>query len=146
MPTVIWIDEEDRVVRAPVNAPVNDMFKDFTQIDSAVHHEQLRAWVRDGVLPYSAEEAQARLIVTTPEQQLARAERRLGAYLHRVGRDDRAEVHFAEAAKLAPYDFTIRRGTLPLRGGDPFGQEFFDFVGEWVEAGAPGYKSADQGG
>ena len=42
VPTVIWIDEDDHVVRAPVMAPVDDLFKEFTNVDSTVHHEQLR--------------------------------------------------------------------------------------------------------
>jgi len=138
IPTAVWIDEDDRVVRPPVIAPVDDLFKDFTNIDSSVHHEQLRAWVRDGRLPPRRE-----VEGPTPEHQLALAERRLGAFLHRAGNDERATVHFAWAAELDPMDFTIRRGTLPLQGDDPFGQTFFDFVGEWVEAGAPGYKAAD---
>ena len=79
----------------------------------------------------------------SPAEQLARTERRLGALLHRIGRDDRAAVHFARAAELAPMDWTIRRGTMPMQGDDPFGQAFFDFMGEWVEAGRPGYGAAD---
>ena len=43
VPTVIWFDEDDRIVRPPVMAPVDDLFKDFTNVDSTVHHEQLRA-------------------------------------------------------------------------------------------------------
>jgi len=138
VPSSVWIDEEDRIVRPPVIAPVDDLFKDFTGVDSSVHHDQLRAWVRDGVMP-PAREVQG----PSPEEQLARAERRLGAYLHRRGRDDRAVVHFARAADLAPMDWTIRRGTLPLVGDDPFGQTFFDFMNEWTEAGRPGYGAAD---
>jgi hypothetical protein len=134
----VWIDENDNVVRPPVIAPVNDLFKDFTGIDSAVHHDQLRAWVRDGVVPPARD-------VDAPsyDDQVARAERRLGAWLHRNGDDAAAERHFTRAMDLAPMDWTIRRGTLPMRGDDPFGQTFFDFVAEWDEAGRPGYKSAD---
>jgi hypothetical protein len=133
-------------VRAPVMAPVDDLFKDFTHVDSTVHHEQLRAWVNAGVLPYSAQEARERIPAPTDDEQLARAHRRLGAHLHRMGVDDRARVHFARAVELAPMDWTIRRGTMPLRGGDPFGAEFFEFWNEWDAAGRPGYQSADRGG
>jgi AhpC/TSA family len=146
VPTVIWIDEDDRVVRAPVMAPVDDLFKDFTGVDSTVHHEQLRGWVHDGVLPFSEAETRARVPAPTDDEQLARAERRLGAHLHRMGADERAQVHFARAVELAPMDWTIRRGTMPLRGGDPFGEEFFEFWQEWDAAGRPGYPSADAGG
>jgi hypothetical protein len=144
IPTVVWVDEDDNIVRAPVIAPVDDTFREFTQIDSSVHHDQLRAWVNDGVLPYEADEARDRVPKPSAAEQMARTERRLGATLRRMGRDDRAEVHFARAAELAPMDWTIRRGTLPLRGGDPFGAEFFEFMQEWADAGSPGYKSADE--
>jgi hypothetical protein len=146
IPTAVWIDEQDRIVRPPVMAPVDDLFRDFTNVDSAVHHEQLRRWVATGELPFDERTTRERIAPASDDEQLARAERRLGAYLHRIGRDDRADAHFARAVELAPMDFTIRRGTLPLRGGDPFGQEFFDFWQEWEAAGSPGYRSADRGG
>jgi AhpC/TSA family len=146
VPTVIWIDEDDRIVRAPVMAPVDDMFKEFTNVDSTVHHEQLRAWVHNGELPFDEAQARAKVPMPTEEEQLARSHRRLGAHLYRRGRPDRAAAHFARAVELQPMDFTIRRGSLPMNGGDPFGQEFFDFWNEWEAAGRPGYKSADRGG
>ena len=42
VPTAVWIDEDDRIVRPPVIAPVNDLFKDFTGIDSAVDRKSTR--------------------------------------------------------------------------------------------------------
>ena len=146
VPTAVWIDEDDNVVRPPVIAPVDDLFRDFTHIESSVHHDQLRAWVRDGVLPYDEATARAKVEPPSDAEQLARAHRRLGAHLRRTGHDDRADAHFGRAVELAPMDWTIRRGTLPLRGGDPFGQEFFDFWQEWEAAGRPGHQSADRGG
>jgi hypothetical protein len=141
VPTVVWIDEDDRIARAPVVAPGDDMFRDFTNVDSSVHHEQLRAWVRHGTLPPpSGHEA---VMLPTDDEQLARLDRRVGAHLVREGRTDAAAVHLARAAELAPMDWTIRRGTLPLQGDDPFGEKFFAFMGEWIEAGSPGYGSAD---
>ena len=138
VPTAVWIDEDDRIVRAPVIAPVNDLFKDFTGIDSSVHHEQLRAWVRNGELPPAR-------AVSAPSfsERLARTERRLGAHLHRTGHPDRAQACFERAAELAPMDWTIRRGTLPMQGEDPIGEPFFAFVQEWDGAGRPGYRAAD---
>jgi hypothetical protein len=143
VPSVVWIDEDDRIVRAPVIAPGDDQFKDFTNIDSSVHHEQLRRWVRDGEVPDDAAAVRARQHVPTETEQLARLERRIGAHLARERRPEAAERHFARAAELAPMDWTIRRGSLPLRGEDPFGSPFFDFYMEWDAAGRPGTTSAD---
>jgi peroxiredoxin len=143
VPSVVWIDEDDRIVRAPVIAPGDDEFKAFTNIDSSVHHDQLRQWVRHGEVPEDESEVRAHQQPPTEAEQLARLERRVGAALARDGRREAAERHFARAYELAPMDFTIRRGTLPLRGEDPFGAPFFDFYTEWEAAGRPGTGSAD---
>jgi len=68
---------------------------------------------------------------------LARLHFRIAAHLRRRGDDAGARRHFAEAGRLAPYDWTIRRAALPLTGGDPFGQEFFTMYEEWQAAGSP---------
>jgi AhpC/TSA family len=141
VPTTVWIDEDGRIVRPPAIAPADDKFKDFTQIDSGAHHEALRQWVLDGRPPMSKGEVRARLERPSPELQAARAERRLAMHLLRAGREDLAGGHLARALELAPTDFTIHRGSMPVRGLDPFGQEFFDFWQQWEDAGRPGYAT-----
>lgn len=143
VPTVTWIDEAGTIVRPATVAPGDDLFRDFSHIDSSVHHEALRRWVRDGEAPPPAAQVRAGLQLPGAGEQRARAERRLGAHLRREGELDAAEVHFARAAELAPLDWTIRRGTLPLRGDDPFGATFFAFVAEWEAAGSPGHRPMD---
>jgi len=136
VPSVVWVDEGGTVVKPPTIAPGDDQFRDFTQIDSATHHDALRRWVRDGELP-AADDAPA---PRTPDEQLALAERRLGAWLHAEGHDQAAAAHLARAVDLAPWDWTIRRGGIALRGEDPFlGDEFLEFWQTWDAAGRPGY-------
>ena len=52
----------------------------------------------------------------------------------------KAARHFARAGELAPHDFTIRRGTMPMRGIDPMGPQFREMLGAWVKAGNPYYR------
>jgi hypothetical protein len=140
VPTVVWIDERGMIARPNDVAFGTDQFKALTGIESEPHLNALRVWVKSGVLPL--DEADARLLQTlpTPEEQLARAEFSLAWYLHRVGKSEAAERHFVRAGELAPHDFTIRRGSMPIRGLDPMGAAFADLYSEWVQAGRPYYQ------
>ncbi len=137
VPSVVWVDEDDNIVKPPTIAPGDDQFVEFTKIDSEQHHEALRRWVRDGVLPESAK-AQAR--ERTDAEQQALAERRVAAHLQRSGDTEGAKRHLAAAQELAPWDWTVRRGGIAMTGGDPFlGEEFTSFWEEWDASGRPGY-------
>lgn len=140
IPTAIWIDEDDRIVRPPDITPADDMWRDFTGIDSSLHHDALRAWVRSGDAPMPAADV-ARLVPQVDANDVtARLERRLGAYLRRSGRNEAARRHLDRAVELAPLDWTVRRASMPMRDEDPFGAAFFEFMGEWQQAGSPGYE------
>jgi hypothetical protein len=141
IPTSVWIDKADRIVRPPAITPADDTFKDFTKIDSSLHHDALRRWVLEGNAPLDDDGVRARQVPPTPELQAARAERRLAMHLLRDGHREAAERHLERAMELAPDDWTINRGSMPVRGLDPFGQAFFDFYQRWEAAGRPGYAS-----
>jgi hypothetical protein len=141
VPTTIWVDEAGEIVRPVSIAPADNKFEDFTKIDANVHNDALRAWVRGGETPVLDDEARARLAPPTASEQAARAERRLAMHLLRSGHRPAAERHLARAMELAPEDWTIHRGSMPVRGEDPFGQAFFDFYESWEAAGRPGYGS-----
>jgi peroxiredoxin len=137
VPSVVWVDEDDRIVKPPTIAPGDDQFVDYTLIRADQHHDLLRAWVRDGVLPESADGTPPE---RTDDEQLALAHRRIAAHLQRSGRTEDAKRHLATAQELSPWDWTVRRGGIAMTGGDPFlGEEFTSFWEEWDASGRPGY-------
>jgi peroxiredoxin len=139
VPSVVWIDENDRIVKPPTIAPGDDQFREFTKIDSEQHHDLLRAWVREGTLPESSDAAPP---VRTDAEQQALAERRVAAHLQRRGLAEAALAHLARAQELAPWDWTVRRGGIAMTGGDPFlGDEFLEFWEKWDAEGRPGYTA-----
>jgi len=137
VPSVVWVDEHDRIVKPPTIAPGDDQFVAWTRIDSEQHHDLLRRWAREAELP---ESARAAAPARTDEEQQALAERRVAAHLQRRGLTDAARRHLATAQELAPWDWTVRRGGIAMTGGDPFlGEEFTAFWEEWDASGRPGY-------
>ncbi len=135
VPATVWLDESGRVVKPPTIAPGDDQFQEFTKVEASRHHDALRVWARGGAAPEVA------AVADDEDLRTARAERRLAAWLHRHGHLDLAEEHFARAVALAPLDFSIRRSSMPLRGQDPFGTEFFELWEQWNDAGRPGYTT-----
>ncbi len=140
VPSSVWIDEHGKVVRPADRAMGDDRFRAFTNVDSSVHHDLLRAWVRDGVRDLDDAAVRDYQVAPSPEAQLARLHRRVALALREQGDEAGALEHLATAEELAPLEWTIRRGNMPLTGKDPFGPEFFSFVAEWTEAGRPGYR------
>jgi peroxiredoxin len=140
VPTVVWIDEDDTIVRPNDVAFGSDEFKEFHGVDSDPHHDALRRWVNDGELDLAPDEVRDNLFETTPASQLARVHWRVAIALHRRGRTEAAARHFERAGELAPHDFTIRRAALPLQGIDPFlSEEFIELYTGFQEAGQPDY-------
>ncbi len=140
VPATVWIDEAGKIVRPADRAMGDDRFRAFTNLDSSVHHDRLRTWARTGVRDVDDAGVREHQLAPSPELQLARLHRRVGLVLADRGDEAGAGEHLAAAERLAPLDWTIRRGNMPLSGRNPFGQEFFDFSAEWAAAGSPGYR------
>jgi hypothetical protein len=137
VPAVVWIDEDDRIVRPNGVAFSNDMFKEFTGAESGPHLDAVRAWVRDGVEPMSEADVRAAVPDLSDDEVRARLHFRVGVEARRRGDDATARRHLVRAGELAPMDFTIRRAAMPLLGDDPFGAEFMELYAEWEAAGSP---------
>ena len=136
VPTAVWIDERGVVVRPPDTMFPDDKFIAFHGLNAEPYLAALRAWVKEGVAPLS--EAEVRSYQTLPgrDQQLARAHFAIAWHLHKRGLTEAAERHFVRAGELAPQDWTIRRGSMPIRGLDPMGEPFLEL---W-QSGTPRYN------
>ena len=139
VPTALWIDERGRIVRPNDVVFGTDTFKHVTELESARPLAAVRAWARGEATGFAASEARALQMLPTALDQQARAEFGLAEWLSRQGRADAAERHFVRAGELAPHDFTIRRGSMPIRGIDPMGPQFREMIQAWGAAGRSYY-------
>jgi hypothetical protein len=134
VPTVIWIDEHDRIVRPNGVAFGTDTVTAFTGIEAKPHLDLIRSWVLEGREP---ETARAQVDDLSDDEVMARLHFRVAAHARRIGDAATAASHFARAGELAPHDWTVRRAAMPLTGEDPFGEKFFVMYQEWEAAGRP---------
>jgi hypothetical protein len=139
VPTVVWIDEDGRIARPNDVTFGSNTFQAMTGIDSELHKEALRAWVRGEAPAMTEAQVRAHQALPTFDEQLARAEFALGFWLFEQGRAEAAERHFTRGGELAPHDFMIRRGSMPIRGINSMGPEFVKMIGEWRAAGRAYY-------
>lgn len=140
VPTMVWIDERGRIVRPNDAQFGTDTFVALTGKPSGPFLAAVRTWVRDGEGALDGASARAQQLLPAPEHQMARAEFTLAWHLHRTGRAEAAARHFERAGQLAPHDWTIRRGSMPIRGIDPMqSPEFLALWQDWQAAGRPSY-------
>jgi AhpC/TSA family protein len=140
VPTALWIDERGRIVRPNDVVFGTDTFKHITNLESARPLAAVRAWARGERSGFAASETRGLQTLPTALDQQARAEFGLAEWLARHGARDAAERHFVRAGELAPHDFTIRRGSMPIRGIDPMGPQFREMLQAWVGGGRPYYR------
>jgi peroxiredoxin len=137
VPTVVWIDEDDDIVRPNGIAFGSDLFSDFTGIESAPHLNAVRSWVNDGEVPIAPGEAREAVTDLSEDEVMARLYFRLGADALRRGDRDTGRQLLGRASELAPFDWTVRRAAMPLVGDDPFGAGFMALYEEWKDLGMP---------
>lgn len=131
IPTMVWIDETGRIVRPNDVAVTNDLFKDFTGLESGPRMQALTSWIVDGSTAGEPDQVRAQLMMPTADEQLARAEFTLAWHLHKQRRDAAATAHLEQAGRLSPHDWTIRRAGLRIRGIDPMASlEMADLMSE----------------
>lgn len=137
VPTVVWIDEDEQIVRPNTTMFGDDTFVEFTGVSSEPSMAAIRRWARDGEVDVAPDEAKGAVEDLTPELEEARLRFRIGAHLARTGDAAGAERQLLAATELAPDDLTVWRAAMPLLGDDPFGEAFFAKFEEWTERGAP---------
>jgi len=141
VPTVVFIDEAGRIARPNAMEYGTDMFKQFHGRESAPFLAAVRKWARTGTSDVAPDQVVKRAVPPTADEELARAEFTLAWFLHQRGRVEAAERHFVRAGELSPNDWTIRRGSMPIRGKNPMGPEFFELFREWEANGKPTYET-----
>lgn len=140
VPTVVWIDEDGKIARPNTMEYGSDLFIQFTGRESGPFLDAVRAWVKTGEIRRDAT-VPSEMPPPTEGEELARAEFALAWFLHRRGATEAAARHFDRAGELSPDDWTIRRGSMPIRGKNPMGPEFFELFKDWESRGKRSYAA-----
>ncbi len=164
VPSGVWIDEAGMIVRPPETAyPRRPAFVDREippgarpeeiaritavrklRVDANTYIAALRDWVAHG--------ADSRFVLA-PDEVLRRSRPRplaeataaahfeLGQHLHRLGRSDDAIVHFREAYRLQPDNWTYKRQAWSLLGPNQSPMELYgsDWLTDVQKIGAENY-------
>ncbi len=146
VPMAVWIDETGRIVRPAEPSGSSDGFRQMDRKTFAlapeimaeygrraqVYKDALRDWVRRGPaseFALSADEVSARTRVPSDADARAHASFALGRHLAQHGRAQEAQACFAEAVKLAPENWSIRRQALWFESPEaPGGPKFWSAV------------------
>ena len=139
VPTVIWIDKSGRIARPPRVEHATNHASFAHGLDCEPHLAALRRWAETGEADFSADEARRAIMKPSLAEQQARAHHALAWHLYQAGATEEANAHWLAAIKLSPHDWTIRRGSMSLRGENPFGAAFAEAWMEWENAGRPDY-------
>jgi hypothetical protein len=142
VPSAVWVDEDGMIVRPPhaaaverydftklkapeglpedVDRHVRDMLEQVKRIprfDADHYVDALRDWVERGSASEYAlapDEVVRRSTPRPPEVAEAAAEFELGQHLHHHGHVDDARLHFREAHRLQPENWTYKRNAWEL--------------------------------
>ena len=141
VPNAVWIDEEGRIVRPTETAGTGDEFR--TMLDPGGippddlarmmrrrenYINAIRDWVEKGSeseFVWSPDEAGRRARTHTPDDALAFAHFRFGAWLARNGRHEESQAQLEEAKRLKPESWAFRRQTWELQEVGRAGTEVF---------------------
>jgi peroxiredoxin len=141
VPTAVWIDADGMIARPPRVEHATNTFQFAHGLDCEPHLAALKRWAETGETDFAADAVGGATMAPSADEQQARAHHALAWHLHQQGAQEDAEQHWNEAVRLSPHDWTIRRGSMPLRGANPFGAEFAAAWMEWEQAGRPDYAS-----
>ena len=140
VPTTVWIDERGHIARPNDTGYVTDTFTSIHRIRSEPVIRSIRDWVHGRRPAMTDEEVRAWQDLPDARHQLARTEFAVGRWLAGHEYAEAAERHFVRAGELAPYDFTIRRGSMPIREIDPMGEQFIEMAIDWAKRGESYYR------
>ncbi len=148
VPTAVWIDEEERIVRPNEMAFADNRWIEYTKFDMTVYLDAVRDWARRGAQsPYAldAKARRKRLPLPTAEHALAAATFRLAEHLHEIGLPEAAVPFFKRAQALQPESWAFKRQAWALTDAEKYyGTNFQTEVK--ALAGRPYYTPLNLGG